>query len=374
MLRTLSPIIFPNRPPFRRKVLLPEEFQAPDFEEKYDYNTLAYDAISDHKKRTITLICPKLYNFEKFANAGGFQTDQEKLRIQYFKRWHRFDEICFQYNLAPSSLKFMYENFENNIQLSRIDQDYFNGMNCLVTKSKNNSLNWIRDWIRFHIEHHALEGLVLFDNNSDRYSIRDLHDCVSSVCGIKRFIIVPAPFRFGTFYRKKYVHRAKFLQVALLNIARLRFLAKANAVLSIDIDELVAPLNGSNVFEKTKKSFLGYTLFSGHWRHAPVTSNLEARHADHIYRTINDRCQATKYCIDPQGVLSFRPWDVHGVFRGSLKKFIISKDIHYYHCRQITTQWKYVRDPVAIDKMVIDENLERIMSNTFRTGTPSVTS
>lgn len=365
MLRTLSPIIFPNRPPFRRKVLLPKAFRAPDFEEKYDYNTFTYDAIADHEKKIITLICPKLYNFGNLVYNGIFRTEQEKLRISSVKKLNRYDEIRLKYNIHSGIIHFKYKDLERTAHISSTEHSLFHGKNCVVTKSKNNSLTWIRDWVNFHIDHHGLEGLVLFDNNSDRYSINDLHHCLSSACGLKMFVIVPAPFRFGTFYRKKYVHRAKFLQVALLNIARLRFLAEANAVLSVDIDELVAPIDGSNIFEETKKSFLGYTLFSGYWRHAALASNAEVRHADHIYQTKSDRCQATKYCIDPKGPLAFRSWDIHGIFKGQLKKFLIRRDIHYYYCRQITTQWKYARYPVDCNQIVIDKPLERVLSKTF---------
>lgn len=245
-------------------------------------------------------------------------------------------------------------------------------MNCATLLSKNNALQWIRDWVRFHIDHHNLEGLVFFDNASDEYSTQQLHDCLEAISDLKQFVVLPAPFRYGTFHTAKYVHRAKFLRAALLNVARQRFFAKANAVLNIDIDELVAPLHGTNIFEETKKSLLGYKLFNGRWRHVADLPTEQPRHTDHIYQTQNDVCSATKYCIDPQGPLRFRAWDVHRILNGYLNKSLKSNKICYYHCRQITTHWKYKRKPAEKKDLFVDKELRKAMLVAFDKRPPRI--
>lgn len=367
MRRSLSPIIFPDRPAFRRKTLLPEAFRPNDFEENYDYNTLAYDIIKHKNKSLITLICPKLFNFEKIVRSGRFHSDREALRISSIKRRYRYDEIWLKYKSDPDVLYFQCDDFSTQASLSPDEHDIFKNMNCCVTKSKNNSLDWIGDWIEFHIHHHNLESLLFFDNNSDIYTIEELNHFLLSIKNLKQLILISAPFKFGTFYKKKYAHRAKFLQLGLLNIARLRFLQEANAVLSIDIDELVSPIHGSTIFEETRKSLIGYKLFSGRWRHALIQPPRESRHSDHIYKTDKDICKATKYCIAPRGALKFRPWDVHGVIKGSLKQALISKHIYYYHCRQITTRWKHARAPADRNQIFVDKEIKSIFADTFRT-------
>jgi len=365
MLRTLSPIIFPNRPPFRRKVLLPEEHKNADFERNYDYNTLAYDIFVDQTKNLITLVCPKLYNFEYYVRNGCHQTSHEHLKIYAINKFRRHDEVYLKYKLDPHIFKFQYKDVCCSNDISQSDNLLFRKMNCATILSKDNALRWINDWVNFHIDHHNLEGLVFFDNESDEYSIQKLHDCLEAISGLKQFVVLAAPFRYGTFHKAKYVHRAKFLRAALLNVARKRFFAQAKAVLNIDIDELVAPLKGSNIFDETKKSLLGYRLFNGRWRHIANAPTKGVRHADHIYLTENDLCSATKYCIDPQGILSSRPWDVHRVLNGYLNKSLVSDKIFYYHCRQITTHWKYRREPAEENKLFTDEELQQAMLATF---------
>jgi hypothetical protein len=76
-------------------------------------------------------------------------------------------------------------------------------------------------------------------------------------------------------------------------------------------------------------------------------------------------CAATKYCISPQGLCGFSHWDVHGAVRGFLKNYLTTSKIEYWHCRQITTNWKYDRGASDADQLTIDPETARILGESF---------
>ena len=45
----------------------------------------------------------------------------------------------------------------------------FAGRNCLMTLSRDNALDWIRDWAAFHVREHGADAVLFFDNGSTDY-------------------------------------------------------------------------------------------------------------------------------------------------------------------------------------------------------------
>ena len=68
------------------------------------------------------------------------------------------------------------------------------GLNVLFTKSKDNHLSWIYDWAKFHVKHHGVTGLLIYDNGSTSYSPEDVMDSVGSIDGLESVVVVRWPF------------------------------------------------------------------------------------------------------------------------------------------------------------------------------------
>ncbi len=362
MIGALNSIELPPDGEFRRNCIIPAESRGVDVDTHYDFHTLIYDAFYIPGKRSICLICPKLLNFETLIRGGKFTADGEDLRIASIWQFKRYTQIWLRCRRKPTHLRFQHGSFDAKIPLPQEQSELFRGLNCAVLKSKDNDLNWVRDWTDYHVRVHGLQGLVFFDNGSSRYQPSDTLETLRKVPGIKQAQIISAPFKFGHPHSVDLL----FLQVGLLNIARLRFLSLASAVLCTDLDELVKPVFQSDIFSATRRSPLGYLLFRGRWRHAMFMNSTDpVRHSDHFYRKLDDSCSPTKYCINPRGLCGFSHWDIHGAVRGFLKDILTTSKFEYWHCRQISTNWKYDRTDSEKHLLEIDPETARIFDEVF---------
>ena len=341
----LNTMVLPEAMNWARDYAAPESSRPDGYESAYDRHTLFYDAIYIKKKRSVCLLCPKLMNFRKLLQEAEIRIDDEVMGIRIRERTVRHDEIWIHSPEPPRELTFSYRDFKLRIPISQPEDEIFRDRRCALLKSKNNDLQWIRDWTQYHVRVHGLNGILFFDNASDRYAIEDIENVLRSVDGLDRFLVLRTDRPYGPLAKVGPLrHRAKFLQEGLLNIGRIRFLSTASSVLSCDLDELVAPIPGSNIFQETERTRLGYRSLDGYWLVTSPDHVGPVRHAHHRYRVQGlDRC-ARKYCIVPRGPLRWLNWEVHGVakvrFRRILKGLSRRPEIYFWHCRSLTTYWK----------------------------------
>jgi hypothetical protein len=220
---------------------------------------------------------------------------------------------------------------------------------------------------------HGLQGVVLFDNGSSKYSLEEVDRTLGQVDGLEAVRVLSIPQPYGPW-------KGKFLPSGALNIARLRYFASAASVLVTDIDELVTPGRDGGIFEAAERSPLGYVRLRGSWRYPKrVKAGSSSRHADHVYRRIfpshpGGTIEARKYCVCPTGPLGDRRWVLHRVIldrtdRRKIERSVETDQFEYWHCRLITTDWKYPREVPARYKLRHDPATQRVMESVFGRGT-----
>lgn len=349
----------------------------PDFQ--YDFRTLFYDAIFVPQSRSICLICPKFLNLSAVVKDGQFSSKDQRLKPRFKCQYKRYDEIWLRCSGVPDSLRFRFDSFDCEVPVGIQDKETFRGLRCAVLKSKDNELTWIKDWAEYHVKVHGLQGLVFFDNASEKYSTEDVHNALLKINGLEKVRVLSAPFPFGAKRISKNTRQFKCLTLGLLNIARLRYFQSAAAVLCTDVDELVAPTPEGSVFALAERSPFGYIVFRGHWRYPQPMNTQHVRHGDHVYASTNDRFIGNKkYCICPKGLLRFLRWSTHSVmYTGFLKNSAIRKAfrnalvksrIEYWHCRKISTNWKYLRDVPQSNQLKLDPGAKRVLDRVFGSG------
>ncbi len=311
-----------------------------DFEQgigEFDHHTLFYDIVI--KNNLILIYCPKLLNFEEIIRKSNFSIDGKSVKFK-LKKFSRFDLIKIKSN--GTILNISNQIFSKQWSLKKFDTNRFEKMNCLVTLNKNNKLEWISDFVKFHIKYHNLDCILLFDNGSSSYTTLDLESCLHKT-GIKDYLIVTVPQPYGIISKSK--NRCfSFLQPTLLNLAREKFFSDAGAVLSVDIDELVWKKEKS-IFELAKSSFFGFVLFRGQWRFSKSNSKLH-KHKDHKYIANETLNCPTKYCYTPNGISRWIPLSVHRLhpkrthLRNLINYLLETNDAGYWHCQSISTNWK----------------------------------
>jgi hypothetical protein len=303
--------------------------------DSYDRTTLWYDAF--WRGGQVYVVCPKLLNLLPLIRHACIKLDGCKTPISKVRQYRRYDTIELRSSRHPTEISMEGEGFAVNSPISQEQTHLFNGLNAHTTLSLNNDIRWICDFGRYMVKAQGLEAMLLFDNGSTDYCLEDVATALMKT-GLKQVVIVSAPFKYGlkTVYNS---NRAKFLQTAMLNLARLRFFATARAVINADLDELIWS-RGGNVFDLTRRSFLGFSVFSGEWRFPhPQQRNIES-HAAHDHKSNKTETCPCKYCIIPQGRLKHLSWDVHRLSGLPFKKILRNPNIGFYHCHHTSTQWK----------------------------------
>jgi hypothetical protein len=342
----LTGLRLPDESRFLRRVPVAKKDDA-DFVAAFDRHTLFYDVFHDPGTGTIRIVAPSLRTQRRLFRQMVVKVDGHRIELPEIQLLSpRTSQIAFPSPVEePKTLRLAHRGtpkLNAQVPIGRANTEKFAGKNALVAISKNNELVWIKDWLRYYVSQHGANALVLIDNGSDRYPLRDLRRAILSVEGIEALEIVSAPFPFGPKGVDRISVNAKFLHLSALHIAHTRFLGAANAVLSVDIDELVTKPDDQTVFEAVKASEDGFLSIGGTWRYARKPDKARPiRHAEHVLRRIGpDARMQPKWCVDPTGPLAGRYWRTHGVAQAKPNH---AHGFRYLHCRQITTNWDYDR-------------------------------
>ena len=319
----------------RRNFVADPSVEGSSYAAAYDRTTLWYDAF--WRDGRVYLVCPKLLNFAPLLRKAVCRLDGRSAMIAKRRSYQRYDILELRSRVCPVEISVNGPGIEVATPVSPDETDRFACLNTHFTMTRNSHPEWIRDYAIFNRKKHGLEAMVLFDNGSTEYPLSTLEDALNGV-GLADFAIISVPLRYGRKTTRN-SSRAKFLQTALMNIARLRILGRARAVLNADIDELVWARQGS-VFDKAVNSYLGLSVFSGEWRSPNADSAARSRHISHDHRWEQSRACPFKYCIVPQGRLRNFSWDVHRVTGLPFKRMLRRADVGFIHCHQVSSNWK----------------------------------
>ncbi len=334
-----------------------------DYDARYDFRTFIYDCFYEPELSAVTLLCPPLLNFRKLLSNLQFKIDGEQVVPTTVEDLSRCSVITFDCpNQAPLMLSLSHPNFGGNLAIGRSFLEDFKNTNALFTISQNNRLEWIQDWLTHYVKAHGANAVILSDNNSTDYSMKELGDAVCAVPGIDKAAILRARYPFGPTDENSY--GALFLQRATAELCRRRFLGHARAVVSADIDELFHSFSGSSIFDATVASQAGYIRADAKWVYAiPDATGSPLRHRDHKYISANNKPKANrKWCVAPQGPQAGRQWLTH--FLGS-RKDPVDPDFRMWHFRQVSTGWKHDRSGQPVKGLDTYPELELAMEDCF---------
>lgn len=336
----LAEIVLPSDLGLRRDHVLPPDGRGPGFDDAYDFRTLFYDAVWLPGAGRVALIAPKLLNFERLLRSSEMRLDGRTVRPGRIKRSRRHDVVLLPAMTAPASLEIAGDGWGASVDLPPVEAEAFAGRNVLMTVSRDNSLRWIRDWASYHVREHGADALLFFDNGSRAYGLGDLIETLAGVEGMATVRVVSVPAPFGAIPAKGSRSRALFLQTALWNVGRLRFLRDARAVLPCDVDELVTRRGARSVFDAAVASRGGFVKFSGTWRAHRLGPDTEPAHQDHVFLSDGRDSSPPKYCVAPAGWLRGRSWNTHGLEMLPFSRLFETKEFGYLHCHGVTTHWK----------------------------------
>ena len=332
---SLSSLVLDRDGPLRREPPHGARIDGPD-DPRFDRHTVVYDAFRTTPEGPVHLLCPRLLGLTREVRAG-LRVDGQPPRRWRHRRFLRHEEIVIPAE-PGAEVSLSLAGQTHGIDPVLDDGSAFAGLDCLVAIQKDNRLDWITEWARYHAAAHGVGGILLFDNGSTDPGPETIAEALAAVPGLRTVRVVQAPFAYGVKISARLSPPAQYLQQSMLNLARQRFLRGAAGVLGVDIDELVMPLPSGTVFDKARASAFGVHVFRG-IRAYPDDPTQPASQSAHGNIRPGGGMKMTKWCIIPGRVANRFPWAVHrsgGPFTG----LSTTRAPGFWHCEATTTNWK----------------------------------
>lgn len=367
-------IRMPPRPPTLRHA---------GYEDDFDFTTVFCDVFWDASGEAIRLVGPPLLNLEtelefRFTALPSMQPCAFQVR---HKRWVDLVTVPVPPGttglVADTSLGRAFLAPQPNLS------GLFAGRRCIYAMSQDNDIAWIQDWVRYYSRGHGCNGVVLYDNNSTAYGVRELDDALRSIDPSIEVLTIPWPYKWGVFDGRRplsySIWDSFYGQAAAFEHARLRYFPKAASVVNADIDELAVTRDGQSVFEIAEQSDTGFIRFDGWWIHNYATEPLppQRRHR-HFFHKKTGRLDACteKWAVVPAKSPEDVQWAIHNVI-GMVPDEAGFK-VGLRHFKPINTSWDVDANLTDAKRtelfhgdgtgLEIDEELRRTLARVFPEG------
>ena len=349
---SLSPLELNSSNNIRRTIPRPPHLRPPDYEDKYDFFTVFYDCFESADAGWQIFVGPPLLNLEPIVLPELIAAFHCGGSVDAFLS-HLF--CCAELRLRTKETRAALQRGvfrQDHINIQPNESHLFRGRKVLLTKSKDNDLRWIRDWVDFFARKHEADAVLFYDNASTKYGTTEIHETISSVLGIVVAVVVSWPYKFGPVGSEVYggpqglPWDSDYCQYGILEHARHRFLSHAEAVVNADIDELVLTKEKESVFALVNRSDAGYLCYPGFWIEGVTESaRRERRHFDFVHRfAAPPEYSELKWTVAPRRCPPQAQWRVHEI--GGMQPDPLSSAVSFRHFRALSTSWKYPRGEI----------------------------
>jgi hypothetical protein len=369
---------------YRRYSVRPQKARTEAFSELFDSTTLAYDNIYLPNREELILLGPPLLNLKD--NLSQMRVTAKPCGASCTFRICEMDRhmrLCVSVPKNTESVLIESVLGDVEIQLYSEHEDVFSGRRVLLTLSKDNPLDWICDWIRYHRDNHGADAVLLYDNGSRTYGVETIAERISNIAGVEAACVVRWNYKYGPQGFSGRYWDSDFCQSGSLEHARWRFLQNARAVLNLDIDEL-ALTSTSSAFEIIEAVPSGYIPFPGLWVvdtradstlieqasaawgvHREFSCTLKPRFGLQQWRGRRIRPAILNRCPHKWGAVPSRhpdkaQWQAHRI-NGIEQNGSAGTLIEYRHFQAINTNWKHGRrvwEPYSVKRHRIDHELK----------------
>lgn len=218
--------------------------QQSNYEDLFDFFTIFSDIYQTEEG--VELLGPPLLNLKDHLKNGKIYIDgvdkTDKLIINEIDRISR-SIIPDIKDARQIEIVFQDQKFIKDIQSNY--NNFFLDRNVLVTHQRDNPLEWILYWVLFHVKHHNIDAVLIYDNGSSSYSTNEIKNILAKVQNIKKVCIVDWKIPFGLTGGHNQVWDSDYGQHQFLEHALKRLLRYADCAIIGDIDEL--PLHNNNI-------------------------------------------------------------------------------------------------------------------------------
>ncbi len=314
----------------------PLELRQENYDQVFDFETLIYDCIYNEKK--LVIITPPLSEIELEAVLNNVVINSLLLssyNYQVFSRDRAQTIIVHIADIVNIEIFKRPITFDMSLTQKATSK-------VLYTLQKNNDIQWIIDWANYYYLWHTPSLIIIYDNNSDQYSISELQAALEKYVSCK-CIVRSFPFRYGAGGWKGSVWDSDFCQIAALQHVRYS-IRNRSCLLNVDIDELVITKNRRSIFDIAAKSNRSVCYFKGrsvYIEKVEMEKVLATRHLQHNLLD-EESVYPNKYIVDLSKITDDSFLFPHEVT--DAKDVIESNKVEYLHYMNISNNWKYNRD------------------------------
>lgn len=278
---TVNPHVF-RRPP---REPLDRDF---DYEDRFDFTTMIFDAFWSEDGGDIVMITPQAEMIVGGPFEGAF-TEVPSGRPCALRVDRTGPTFILRVAVTPGTtalrLDFALGTYFIAPQPSLVRE--LAGERLLMCHSKDNALHWVRDWAYWYVREHGATGVLFYDNGSTKYSKYDIRAALATVPGLKTAVVIDARVPFGA-PPGRGANDSKFFQRFYQEHAKYRLFARAGGLLHVDIDELMLSPTGESIFDAVDQSATGYLSCEGVWVERVTDdgrelTTRESRHAIYSY-------------------------------------------------------------------------------------------
>ncbi len=347
--------------PLRRQSDRPDATES--FQEAFDSRTLLYDAYFSNLTGKIELLCPPLLNLATRIDSIRLDGVPVRPTTQKPDRLERLQvDAPSQARDLTLGIEFAGEEFCFNITRTN---SFFSERRVLLTMFRYEPLEWVADWIKFHIANHGADACLIYCNFVPDDKVARLADRLDSIEDLKSAAIVQWNFPYGPAGAACGPNPWLwcYCKAGMFEHARTRFLYDASFVLNLDVDELAVVENGMSVFSLLENSGAGALIFNekqitqhdGHKLGAPE----ERRHCEfvHFYRSSGEATAKTKWVVSPQLTGREGQWLTHGVRNIRRKK--ATEGCWFAHILPMNMGWKSSSRTKTIARGFVSEHVKR---------------
>ncbi len=323
----VQPLVLPASSSVTREPPRPDHLRQVGYLEAFDQRTIAYDAFV-HEATTF-LIGPPLLNLT-VDGPGQVAVTQFGLPGPGYDKTARIS--------LPATRQAVLDVSGHRLSgpTGTSDWTVFANRRVLVTMSRDNDLDWIRDWAAFHVGNHGADAVLLYDNGS-AYGAEAVAQTLAGVPGLEVGVVVDWPFPYGPQGGPSKAWDSDFAQVGSLEHARRKYLGAAAGVMNGDVDELV--VSPRPVFEYAAEH--GAVVYGGVWISNVREPSTGPVYRDYPFREAGAEACPGKWCINPRQLPDEAWLGVHWPFGAHVTR---PEEIVYRHFRAVGTSWKYDRN------------------------------
>ena len=376
-----APLLLSEFTALRRQSIRPVAEREVGYEAAFDDDTLAFDAFWDNGCRQIRLICPPFLNLTKhLADMQLTALPSGSPATFTVRTLDRNTQVHVNAPPGTTSLRLESNLGRAEVRVGANHAEIFSGRRVLATQSKDNKIEWIMDWVRFHRDVHGADAVLIYDNGTTAYAMTELSCALSSLSGIERVVIVEWPFKYGPQGTQDGRNWESFYcQLGMLEHARYRYLAEARSVVQGDVDELVVSASSQGIFHQVEQSLFGVQTYYGSWvvgsnacgdglagidvrhRHIDLMIPPNPKRRAFVFEIDANRCP-TKWSVVPSRCPSYAQWRTHRI-RNWVPAYAPSSASSYRHFRPINTNWKYDRGAAMADRrqLIFDARLRALL-------------